>query len=202
MLESVRNTQGSWTRAPRACAPARTLTREAGFTLVEIVVVLLIMGVLMAILAGAGRSSSHATATQAAVSVARSYGDAIEAFSDEHGGRAPLPGSEDWPARPAGSPTDLPEFAAGPRNVAAGDRPYLAKLPEPVSTGSLLFNAGTASQEPPDHRGITRVSYRAGSGTGWRLDVEISEPVADSDAFDWRVVCTLGPMRSSSEASC
>ena len=132
--------------------------------------------------------------------MARTYADAIEAFADEHGGRAPVPGSDDWPARPAGTTASLPDFAAGPRNAADGDRPYLAKIPEPISVGSLQLRTSAAPTQDSPVRGATRITYVVGVGTEWQLGVDVARPAADGAA--WRASCSLGPARRSAEATC
>ncbi|MCW2924819.1 MAG: hypothetical protein JWM98_2223 [Thermoleophilia bacterium] len=172
---------------------------ERGQTLVELVVVMVIVVVLGAILVGVGHSSSDATDSQAAVSVARAYADAIEAFTDEHGGRAPVPGSSDWPAHVDASqasrtPADLQAYGAGPVNVAASGRPYIAKVPEPVVTGGVLLSAagrGMADDTRSDR--TTRIAYRSQDGSRWRLDVQLRQRATGSRPVTWRTVCSLGP---------
>ncbi|MCW2961289.1 MAG: hypothetical protein JWM90_1676 [Thermoleophilia bacterium] len=167
--------------------------------MVEIVVVVLILGVVLATMVGANRSTSRATSTQQAVAVAQVYADSIEAFADDHGGRAPVPGSLDWPrdalregdapARPQSQP-----FEAGPRNVAASNRRYLRQVPDPIKSSSvgLVAQTGAAPNAAPSSGAAgTRAAYISLGGAEWRIDVDVWMLTGDGRG-SWRTSCSIG----------
>ena len=116
----------------------RPAAAESGFTLVEILVVL----VLIAIITGLGvvsiGSSRSSGQRMASVSVANAYAQAADRFARDHGGRYPdAPPSTDWgPAK------------RGPVATILGTkRFYLRQVPEAVQDGTVLVHS-SASDKP------------------------------------------------------
>ncbi|MCW2956881.1 MAG: hypothetical protein JWO69_1750 [Thermoleophilia bacterium] len=190
-------------------SPARPHACERAQSLVEVVVVLIIIGILMAVLVGAGRSSSEATETQSTLSIAHVYADAVEAFADEHGGRAPVIGTNDWPTRATGvadrdAPATQPAFAGGPRNLAAAGRRYLRRVPEPVMTGAVglrTLDARGAVHSAGNSSSRNRLTYASSSGTAWRIDVERNKPTRTGSP-SWTVVCSMGTAPTAGARRC
>lgn len=113
--------------------------RESGFTLVEILVVLVIGLILAGLLMHSFRGSKKTTWHKAAVASASAYGEAIEAYMADNGQRAPDLPSPQWPSAKAG-PVDPMLLRAG------SPRPYLPKgVPEPVGDGVVGIGPATAS---------------------------------------------------------
>lgn len=88
--------------------PVPTHPRQDGFSLIELIVVLIIISILMAVaiphFLGARKTSMHRQVAAAA----NSYAEAIESFRLDHGGRPPQLGDQDeWPTA---------QVADGPQN--------------------------------------------------------------------------------------
>lgn len=72
--------------------------RESGFSLVEIVAVVVVILVLLSIGVLAFRGAKRTTQYKAAASAAYTYADAIEAYMADNGQVPPALGSPEWPA--------------------------------------------------------------------------------------------------------
>ena len=120
----------------RESARARR-AQEHAFTLIELLVVLVIVAAVTAILIRSHSSTSASTMRRSAIGAARSYGDAIDDFRKDHGGRPPVLGdAKDWPTGSA---------AKGPRNTSDG-RAYLrGSAPEAVGAKQAQLVGASAS---------------------------------------------------------
>lgn len=130
---------------------------EDGWSLIEVVVVLVIVAVLIA-LGMAGISSSRSSGQLlSATSAANAYANALDGFARDHRGRYPANvGSADW-STPA---------SKGPVSGLLGSTtPYLKTVPESVQDGSITF--GTLASGPS-------ITYtQLGGGTGYELVVTV-----------------------------
>lgn len=130
-------------------ADATHARAEAGFSLLEIIVVLVIIGIMLAV-GFASMRGSHARANSAkAKSVAIQLGEAIQQFQRDHGGRPPgQPGTVDWGNRWV-SPVDR----------GNGNKPYVSG----TSVDALATNAvsleTTAGAAGPGASAIARIRY-------------------------------------------
>ncbi|MCW2973336.1 MAG: hypothetical protein JWN72_1609 [Thermoleophilia bacterium] len=160
--------------------------------MIEVLVVLVIIGVLVAAAWGMRAGTKKATEGQRGVAVARSYADALDAFARDHGNRVPVMGSEDWPVHAPGADRSggpFPPFANGPVDIAENGRSYLDGVPEPVATNAVIVTgASTTAQQP---MATVRVLYSAPDASTWRLDVQARESQNDGDA-SWTTQCSLG----------
>jgi prepilin-type N-terminal cleavage/methylation domain-containing protein len=125
---------------------------QQGFTLVEIIVVIIIMLVLMGLMVTKFQSSREATYRKAAIAVALSYKDAIDAYMADNGQKPPRIGQAEWPNTTRG-PVD--RMLRGP---SGGFQAYMKSVPEQVSDGLVSFQ-GSPTTARAD------VSYRT-SGPG------------------------------------
>ncbi len=82
-----------------ACRVSKIMTRESadennenGFSLIEILVVVLLIAIMSAIVASNWRTPSETIDKKAAVSVTMDYKAAIEEYRQDHHGEAPAPG--------------------------------------------------------------------------------------------------------------
>jgi prepilin-type N-terminal cleavage/methylation domain-containing protein len=132
--------------------------RERALTLVEVTIVLVIVAILLAALLWATRSTRSASGRASVVAAARTYGDAIDDFRKDHGGRPPA----------LGNARDWPDSAAGPRSAYTGDGYLGGAVPEAVA-GRIATVAAAAPT-------ATRWTIRyATSARGWRITVEDSQ---------------------------
>jgi hypothetical protein len=141
--------------------------------------------------AGTRGSSQRAGSVSAAYAVASSYADAITAFANDHGGRAPVWGNaQDWPT--SRSQMDAPGIAKldggvwGPVNGGARYRPYLEHVPEAVTSGRVRL-VSTTSTSGAANTVAARVSYVRTDVRTWRLVVQRPQGTA------WKDVCGYGP---------
>lgn len=77
---------------------------DSGFTLLEVIIVVVIVGILLGIFMVTMGSGRRAGAHSQAVAVAKTYQGAVEQFQSDHGGRVPksVGDSEDWPVAEEG----------------------------------------------------------------------------------------------------
>ncbi len=124
--------------------PVRARTRERGFSLIEMVVVVLIMALLMSFIVmkmtGAKRTTHYRVATSAAIA----YAEAVESYMADNGQVPPALGSEGWPT------TTRDDLVRGPVNtmlVESGKaKPYASKgMPEPVNDGLVDIGSSKSS---------------------------------------------------------
>jgi type II secretory pathway pseudopilin PulG len=149
--------------------------------MIEVIMVMVILGLLLAIALPTYLSSGHAADGKVAQAMALNYRDSVEAFQLEHGNRAPLFGvASDWP-------TDtVTKTRLGPIDIDGN--PYLKEAPEPLTTGQVsLGTKGTPFGK------IGRVEYDRLGPTTYTLTVSVL------DHGTAVVVCTLGNAPSASE---
>lgn len=142
--------------------PSNAPTSEAGFSLLEIIVVLCIIAVLLPIgllsLRGA-RNNGNAMQTN---TIAQHYADAVDRFAREHAGRYPKPqGSQEWASGTAGW--------KGPMSMVLGERRYyLRSTPESIQSQAVLLGA-TSTSKPS-------ITYAASAnGDSYELTVAVPD---------------------------
>lgn len=133
---------------------------EAGFTLIELVVVMVIVAILMAIAVPSFRGGRKATDHKALVAAAQSYREAIEAFRLDHGGRVPFQ-TADWSNTVGLGPVD-----------DLTTKPYMrAGVPDVVASGKVAIAGMGAGQSSTSGLGIRyrAVAAAGGARTGYEL---------------------------------
>lgn len=119
----------------------RLRSRQDGFTLVELVIVLVILGILMGIAIPQFLGSKKTALRREAAAAGATYRNAITSYQRQNMGRSPqAPGSADW---------TIP--AKGPINRTDPTNPsYLANgVPTAVQGGRIAVLAGPAGAAPP-----------------------------------------------------
>lgn len=138
--------------------PRRTTSREGAFTLMEVLIVMAILAILSSIGIWSVRSSQATGRVLAATAAAHAYGNAVDEFARDHGGRYPATvGSADWSTRPERGPVAA--------QLGGEEHPYLRRVPEPMQDGTLSFSS----------RGPARLDYRQTSGgRGFEILVSVA----------------------------
>lgn len=145
---------------------------EAGFSLVELLVGMLIIGVISAIVLPSLFGAKNRAYEKSAAAAAFSYQDGIEAFKSDHGNRAPDP------RVPAHWSTPL---LKGPQDEFA-NRAYMRNVPDAVNKGQVGFATavGTVPAAPAGSDNAY-VSYVLWNSTTYSLIVRIKN--ASTGAF-------------------
>ncbi|MBC7644368.1 MAG: prepilin-type N-terminal cleavage/methylation domain-containing protein [Thermoleophilia bacterium] len=145
---------------------------EDGFTLVELLVVLVIIAILMAVavmsFTGAKKTSYHRNA----IAAAESYRDAVDAYMADNGNVAPALGSAAWSAA-----------SAGPVDALVQNKPYIRTTPEAISDGNVSIGAPGGRAAPGTRAFIAYTS--SGSTYSFRVSavaVGTSTPLATGPA--------------------
>lgn len=161
---------------------------ERGVSLVEVLVVLVIVGVLIAVVAMGRQSSSRAGSQTVALAAAASYKDSIEAFRRDHGGRAPVWGAaNDWPATIQAKRLGLANASGGrwgPVNIGSNGRPYLDRVPEGIASGRVQLVGSNTTTAAPSVK--ARIVYERVGSNGYRLMVQRNAGTT------WKTSCQFG----------
>ena len=129
--------------------------RAAGFSLIELLIVMVIVMIVGGIVFSTGRGAKQRSGETTTRSVARAYVTAIRSFADEHGSRAPR----------------LNEFngARGPVTTTAPPRAYLQRRPEDTSdaaTARVHVTSGSTIAATDRDQGELRY-VRSAAGRDW-----------------------------------
>lgn len=151
-----------------------------GFTLIEIIVVLVITSIMMGGVAFMWASGRRAGNGAIGVSTAVVYQQAIEQFASDHGGRVPTAiGGQDWPG--------AADAKLGPKSpLARHGGYYLRGVPESVTTGLITVGSRTGSA-------TTWLEYRPSGSNSYALIVHGDQPAHD---------CALGNQTPSGMMTC
>ncbi len=167
--------------------------REGGFSLVELMVVMLIIAIISGVAFMSVRGARTSGGRAEAVGAATRYADAIDRFQQEHGRRLPVIGTPTWPTAVAGPVHRLVMGAAAP--VV---RPYLkgGGPPEIMSkggpAGAKIMQATGGCPSPPAKGGL--LVYRAGPAGASTCGPALSTAFQFSVAVAWdgEYVCEVG----------
>lgn len=150
--------------------------REGGFTLIEILIVLIIVGILMAIAIGSQDGAKSAVKRQDAVVAAHSLQKAVEAFRRDREGRVPsrtVPADWNGKRGPVDQDVNKPYMQAPwPDNVQLVARTVLSNggqvslasyTPTTPTTLSVTYEAVSATTNPASVVTTYRITVRDGS---------------------------------------
>ncbi|MCW2956249.1 MAG: hypothetical protein JWO69_1118 [Thermoleophilia bacterium] len=169
-------------------------TSEQGFSLVELIVVMVIVAILAAITMMSFGSSKDAANRGKVVAVAQSYDQAIASFALDHTGRMPVPGSRDWPTVTRG-PVE-PSITVG-----GAQQPYMRTIPEAVGDGVVAVQTTrpTAGQAKAANTvGTVYVAIGPGApATQYRIEVWASQKGKLSG-----VTCVMGNWALAGAKTC
>lgn len=142
-------------------------SRERGFTLVEVLVVMMIIAVVTSFGVMSLRSSRDTGGRLEVKAAAMRYADAVERFQAEHGRTPPRLGTADWPAGAlASGPVKRLEIGAGAPVI----RPYLRGTPPELMQRTGATGGRITAQAPaPGARG-GHIVYTARAHS-FRIDV-------------------------------
>lgn len=118
---------------PRTAARTEARRREAGFTLVEILVALLIIAILVVVMIRAFGGAKGATYAQEGKTVGSAYMQAVSQYHADFANRHPAT----W----TGNNTTAAQ--QGPRNLT--NQPYMKTVPESVTAGRTGVSVGVAA---------------------------------------------------------
>jgi prepilin-type N-terminal cleavage/methylation domain-containing protein len=165
---------------------------ERGFTMVELLVVMVILAILLAIAIPTFRSGRQTAVTKNTIVSAQTYRDAINGFKLDHSNRAPTIGAaNDWPAA-----TSL-----GPRQPNLSGSAVLRYMrtgaPDAVTKGMVNIAAGAPSGTAPPSAAMGTscashptepcgaLTYQVSAVTGYQLAVWVRKGSA------WKRLCIL-----------
>jgi prepilin-type N-terminal cleavage/methylation domain-containing protein len=160
------------------------MRNERGFTIIELLVVMVIMATLIAIVVPNLLGAKQATYSREAVAAGNAYNAAIAQFQTDHGNM--LPGNSDQAPNVQGTP-------AGPASLLK--KSYLKEQPAGVVEGRIGVSMSTGCQAPPSAGQFVgwvaycpgnlganaysiRVSYRSKPGAAWQPSCVIGAPAS------------------------
>ncbi len=139
---------------PLPANAARPRRPEAGFTLIEMMVVLLIVVVLIALAVSSMRGAKRTGLFRASQAAAHSYAEAVESYMADNGQTPPVLGGPDWPAEP------WTVRIGGPRDPMLQNKRYLSSAaPEAVSDGRVDLISATGAGSTPIPEAQATITY-------------------------------------------
>lgn len=152
----------------------RSCSSESGFSLVEIVVVLVILAIIAGFALSVLMSPAKAAKQREALTAVHAYADAVRIFEKDHGGRPPS-----WTTSATNPVLDWPaDRKKGP--VRDDGTTYMeGGIPESIGKGTVTWDSGSSTLR-------------------WRLQYE--ELRAGTVEASWRL--TLHPPTQSNHKSC
>lgn len=177
-----------------SCGHARVGAAERGFTVIELLVVMLIIAALMAIVIPKLTGARESGRTASVLAAAQSYAEAVDGFALDHTGRVPVLGSADWPVADRGPLQPIPMAGSGTLPS------YLGRtVPEQVSGSSVdIVSASPAGQAAPATGQDGVIRYVAGApNSSYRIEVWISK---QDGTFPATMHCWLGTREPSGGA--
>ena len=149
--------------------------RSDGFTLIELVMVMIILAILIAMSMPYLLGSKNAVRFKSTVTAARAYDDAVSAYKLQNRDRNPVEGTAQW----AGN--------EGPIDVL--NRPYLrGGVPETVDSRQVKLDFGTAGPPTGNYHG--QVVYRRFDNFQYAFLVRVKEKGT------WKDKCTVSNVSS------
>lgn len=122
----------------QSAAHTSPAAHQHAFTVVELLVVMLIIGIIGGIAYPAMRGWQASARRDGGVSAAREYARSIDSFARDHAGRPPTLGAAEWTS--AG-------VKRGPFDASTGKR-YLLQVPEPMQNRDVQFQPGASARTP------------------------------------------------------
>lgn len=178
---------------------------EHGFTLIEVLVVLIIIGILMAMVVPSFRGATTSSNAAIVTSAGQSYAEAIDAFALDHMGRVPIIGNGDWPLLRL----DAGPLKPSPNAAAAAGTTYLGRyIPEAVqgTRVAIVHGAVTPGGLPPATGKLGVIRYVAGPitapatvATSYRLEVWA---VGQNKKFPAQMTCYYGTFAATGAKPC
>lgn len=170
----------------------RARRRESGYSLVELLVVLLILGILLGMIISTFRGPKRAVYYKSAISATFLYADAVEAYMADNGQRAPSMLDTSW-ARHAKYGYDR-----GPQDLMLVNTFYMRQVPELVQDGAIdLVPQGQA----PNKDSQFKIEYSATPATG-QYTFRVSPVVPEKDSKQLTCVVTNRPATTQGERRC
>lgn len=139
----------------------RRRTHERAFTLIELVIGMVIVGMLVGSVVTVMTTSRSSSGRAAAIATARTLGDAIDDFRKDHGGRPPvLNNARDWPA----------PVIDGPRHSFSDQRYLRRGAPDALRNGAAMIVGPTGSATGGARWALQYAPSTVGAG-GWTITV-------------------------------